>query len=148
MSTMKNHPTLNRRLVREAERIRARDLMLVVLLSTVTLLPVLAHVWQNVEWIQVGYRIEKLKSQRDRLVEMQQRLRLEKASLESLARVERVSLGQLGLSQPPDAMVVLIDRERFESVSDGDAARIASATGVPGDGAADRRADGTGLEAD
>jgi len=110
MSIQTGIPSLNRRLVRESERVRVRELLLVVLLSVTILLPVLAYVWQNVEWIQIGYRIEKLKSQRDRLIEARHRLELETASLESLARIERVSVEQLGLAPPPDDRVVLMDR--------------------------------------
>ncbi len=145
MSTMNGHPTLNRRLVRQVDRIRARDLMLAVLLSTVVLLPVLAYVWQNVEWIQIGYRIEKLKGRHDRLVETQQRLRLEKATLESLARIEQVSRTQLGLSAPPDGMVVLMDRGSLATPDEGSTARIAAA-GT--DGSSDGRADGSHAQAD
>ena len=137
-------PSLNRRLVRESERVRARELLLVVLLSVTILLPVLAYVWQNVEWIQIGYRIEKLKSQRDRLVEARHRLELETASLESLARIERVSVDQLGLTPPPDDMVVLMDRKRLEPDPATASSRIADsrASGNP-----QRGADGRILEA-
>jgi cell division protein FtsL len=120
-------PGLNRRLVRELDRVRARELLLVVLLSVVMLLPVLAYVWQNVEWIQIGYRIERLKGQRDRLVESQHRLRLEKVSLESLSRIEHLSTTTLGLSQPPAGMVVLVDRDHPAPEADARPPRVAAA---------------------
>jgi cell division protein FtsL len=144
MSIHTGIPSLNRRLVRESERVRVRELLLVVLLSVTILLPVLAYVWQNVEWIQIGYRIEKLKSQRDRLVETRHRLELETASLESLARIERVSVEQLGLTPPPDDRVVLMDRKELEPEPATASSRIAD---TRASGARQRRADGGTLEA-
>jgi cell division protein FtsL len=144
MSTQTGIPSLNRRLVRESERVRLRELLLVVLLSVTILLPVLAYVWQNVEWIQIGYRIEKLKSQRDRLVEARHRLELETASLESLVRIERVSVDQLGLTPPPDDMVVLMDRKRLEPDPATASSRIAE---TRASGIRQRGADGRILEA-
>jgi cell division protein FtsL len=118
---------LNRRLVLESDRARTRELLVVVALSVFMLLPVLAYVWQNVEWIQIGYRIEKLKNQRDHLVEAQHRLRLEKASLENLARIERVGVHQLGLTEPPSSMVVMPEEVPPAQPSESRSARIASA---------------------
>lgn len=121
-------PGLNRHLVRESDQVAARELLLVVLLSVVMLLPVLAYVWQNVEWIQIGYRTERLKGQRDRLIETQHCLRLEKASLESLSRIERVSTRQLGLSKPAEGALVLVDQGRLERGPESSSGRIASVT--------------------
>jgi cell division protein FtsL len=114
---MKNQvrlPGLNRNLVLELDRGRVRELLLVVALSGLMLLPLLVYVWQNVEWIEGGYRIEKLKNQRDRLVEVNHQLRLEKASLTSLARVEQAAGERLGLAQPPAGTVVLVDGKRLK----------------------------------
>lgn len=102
-------PGLNRRLVMELDRGRARELLLVVALSALMLAPLLLYVWQSVDWFQTGYRIEQLKSRRDHLVEVNHQLRLERTSLESLARVEAIAVGQLGLEQPPSGTVVLVD---------------------------------------
>ncbi len=109
-------PGLNSRLVMELDRTRVRELLLAVLLSAVMLAPLLLYVWQSVAWIQTGYRLEKLKAERDRLEEVNHQLRLEKVSLESLARVERVASGQLGLRQPPAGTVVVVDEARLDPV--------------------------------
>jgi len=69
-------------------------------------------VWQNVEWVRSGYAFEGLKNERDRLVEINHRLRVEKASLESLARVESLARTRLGLVEPPEGSVVLVGREQ------------------------------------
>lgn len=102
-------PWLNERLVLEPDRGRMRELLLALALSGVMLLPLLFYVRQSSEWLRAGYRIEKLKNQRDRLTELNHELRLEKASLENLTRVEKVAADQLGLAQPPGGTVVLVD---------------------------------------
>lgn len=104
-------PGLNKRLVQEFDRSKARELMVVVVLLALVLLPLLVYVWQNVEWIRSGYAFETLKNERDRLVETNHRLRVEKASLESLTRVESLARTQLGLEEPPEGSVVLVGRE-------------------------------------
>jgi len=106
-------PGLNTRLVMELDRGRSREMLLAVLLSGVVLLPLLVYVWQNVEWFRSGYRIEELKSRRDRLAEAARHLRLERSSLQDLSRVERVAVEDMGLREPPGGTVVLVDRERL-----------------------------------
>ena len=85
-----------------------RELLLVVSLAGAMLLPLLAYVWQNVEWIESGYALERLKTRKDRLIEANQQLRLERSSLESLARVQRLADDRLGLAEPPGGTVVLV----------------------------------------
>lgn len=99
---------LNRRLTMELDRGRLRELVLVVGLAAAMLLPLLAYVWQNVEWIESGYALERLKTRKDRLIEANNQLRLERSSLESLARVQRLADERLGLAEPPGGTVVLV----------------------------------------
>jgi cell division protein FtsL len=103
-------PGLNRRLVMERDHGRVRELLLVVSLSGLMLMPLLFYVWQNVEWIRIGYRVERLQDRHDRLVELNQKLMLERATLEGLSRVERVATERLGMAPPPDGTVVMLIR--------------------------------------
>jgi cell division protein FtsL len=127
-------PWLNHRLVLEPDRGRMRELLLAVSMSGVMLVPLLLYVRQSSEWLRAGYRIEELKNQRERLIETHRRLRLEKASLESLARVEQVAVLQLGLAQPPAGTVVLVDTSRIRRVRPATSERIASGGAVAGAG--------------
>lgn len=124
-------PGLNRGLVLELDRRRVRELLLVAVLSGLMLGPLLVYVWQNVEWIQRGYQVELLKSQRDGLIEVNHKLRLEKASLQSLARVEEAAVEQLGLKQPPGGTVLLVEEGRVRRLPAERApnGRVASAAG-------------------
>ena len=102
-------PGLNHRLVLGPDRGRARELLIAVALSGLIMLPLLLYVWQSSEWIRNGYQIEQLKNQREHLAEVNHQLRLEKASLENLARIEQAASEQLGLKEPPAGTVVLVD---------------------------------------
>jgi len=119
-------PGLNHRLVLEPDRGRVRELLLALALSGLMLLPLLLFVWQSSEWVRSGYRIERLKNQRDHLNEVNHQLRLEKASLENLARVEQVANEQLGLAQPPGGTVVLVDVNQIRPTRRPAPGRVAS----------------------
>jgi cell division protein FtsL len=119
-------PGLNHRLILELDRGRVREMLLAVALSAMLLLPLLLYVWQSSEWLRNGYRIEQLKNRRDHMVEVNHQLRLEKASLENLARVEQLAGDQLGLSEPPGGTVVLVDMNRLRPVRQTSPGRVAS----------------------
>ena len=123
-------PGLNHRLVLELDKRRVRELALVVVLSALMLVPLLVYVWQNVAWIQRGYQVEQLKSQRDRLIEVNHKLRLERASLQNLARVEGAAVEQLGLQQPPGGTVLMVKEGRVRRLpAERVPAKMASAAG-------------------
>ncbi len=98
-------PVRNRHLVRELDRGRVKELLLVVALVALLLLPLLGYVWNHMEWIRVGYEMERLKKERLAQMELRERLRIERSSLESLARVEREAKARLGLAPVPLAVV-------------------------------------------
>lgn len=107
---------LNHRLLRDPDRGRARELLVVVALSALMLMPLLLYVWQSSEWVRSGYSHDRLERQRDLLVERNHQLRLEKASLESLARIEKVASEQLGLAPPSGAEVILVHSQEGKDV--------------------------------
>lgn len=97
-------PIKNRHLVRELDRGRVKELLVVVMLAGFLLVPLLVYVWNHMEWIRLGYELERLETERTAQAELGARLRIEKASLSSLARVERQARRRLNLE--PAAVVV------------------------------------------
>jgi len=87
-----------------------------VALVALLLLPLLAYVWNHMEWIRVGYEMEQLKREKVVQAEMGDRLRIEKASLSSLARVEREARERLGLI-PSEGAVVQLEQAARASVA-------------------------------
>ncbi len=107
-------PVRNRHLAREFDRRRLREMLLVAALVIVLLLPLFSYVWFQMEWIRLGYEMQRLRQMRDEQVELSARLRIEKASLESLARVEREARERLGLVHSTGA-VILMEEDSLEA---------------------------------
>ena len=117
-------PVRNKHLVRELDRGRIRELLLVAGLTLVLLLPLLAYVWNHMEWIGGGYELERLSQERIVMAELSARLRIEKASLQSLARVEREARLRLGMV-PAAGRVIFIDEQPAPAVeAAGEADRL------------------------
>jgi cell division protein FtsL len=72
--------------------------------------PFTIYLLQQMDYVRVRYKIEELRSQHERLVEMEQRLRIERASLETPTRVEVRAVRNLGLVQPSPHHVVVVRR--------------------------------------
>jgi cell division protein FtsL len=113
---------LNQHLVKERDQARARELRRVIWICGAMLVPVLFYVWQQVEYIRYGYQVEQLRQERSRLVEWNRQLKLERATLLNLRRVEKVAAGQLGLV-PPTSQNTLKIRLSGESGAPQDVAR-------------------------
>jgi cell division protein FtsL len=93
---------LNERLVKERDAARVRELRRVLALCAALLVPVLFYVWQQVEYIRTGYRIEALREEKAKLVEWGRKLRLERATLLDLRRIEKVAVERLRLVPPTE----------------------------------------------
>jgi cell division protein FtsL len=113
---------LNQRLVKERDQARARDLRRVIWLCMALLVPVLFYVWQQVEYIRYGYQVEQLRAEKNRLLEWNRQLNLERATLLNLGRVEKLAAGELGLVPPGAGNTVKI-RLTGESVAAQNLAR-------------------------
>ncbi len=72
------------------------------------LLATFACIWQHVRLIRSGYEIERLNGARKELLHERRALLLERASLESLDRIESVASGRLGLVLPEEGQIVVV----------------------------------------
>jgi len=91
---------MNARLVRERDRARARELRRFVIYGAVIVAPLLAYVWQRVEFIRVSYEVESLQKERQAETERQKQLALERSYLLAPDRIEKLARKQLGLNDP------------------------------------------------
>jgi cell division protein FtsL len=83
------------------------------------------YAWPHFQMRQTAIATEQMQLERERLVEENRKLRLEKASLENLARVESIAEHHLGLTTPAADHVVVV--EAPPAPSTGDRADLASA---------------------
>ena len=120
---------LNQRLVKERDQARARDLKRVVWICAGLLIPILFYVWQQVEYIRTGYQIEQLRAEKNRLMEWNRQMKLERATLLNLSRIETLGRTRLGLIPPDPENTV-----KFRLTGDSSASRGVAQSHSPSGG--------------
>ncbi len=71
----------------------------------------LAFVWERVDMVRLGYRIERLKSDKVRLERERDELRVKVSSLTSPERIAKVATEKLGMAPPRQDQVVVVRLE-------------------------------------
>jgi cell division protein FtsL len=99
----------NEQLVREVDRKRHRELLMLAITCLVLAAAVLAYAWQNFEMIRIGYRMEELRLERERLLKIQRKLSLERSSLTSPDRIESIAVQRLGMTTPSVSQIVVME---------------------------------------
>jgi cell division protein FtsL len=98
----------NSGVVREVDPRSSRDLWLLLLLAAALVGGLVLYAWPSLEIRQTTLAREHMSKERERLLEENRKLRLEKAALENLHRVETIARRDLGLVTPaPDKLVVV-----------------------------------------
>jgi cell division protein FtsL len=98
----------NSGVVREVDPRSSRDLWLLLLLAAALVGGLVLYAWPSMEIRQTTLAREHMSKERERLLEENRKLRLEKAALENLRRVETIARRDLGLVTPaPDKLVVV-----------------------------------------
>jgi cell division protein FtsL len=69
-----------------------------------------AYGWPRAALRDTGSTAGKLQREQEKLQEENRELRLEKAALQDLKRVETIAVGTLGLRPPPPANVIVVER--------------------------------------
>ena len=99
----------NSQVVRERDPRANRDLVGLLLLVALLVGGVVLYAWPHLELRQTGIATEQMQRERERLVEDNRKLRLEKASLENLGRVEAIAEKQLDLKRPAATDVYVVE---------------------------------------
>jgi cell division protein FtsL len=100
----------NSQVVREVDPRSSRELWLLVGLVAALAGSLGLYVWPTLMIRQTGTAAEQLSRERERLVEENRKLRLEKATLEDLRRVEAIARRDLGLATPAPERLVVVER--------------------------------------
>jgi cell division protein FtsL len=99
----------NSRVVREVDPRTRRELRAVFALVLALVAALALYAWPHMELRQTGLDILRLQRERERLLERNRKLRLEKASLEDLSRVEALATDELGLAAPAAHEVIVVE---------------------------------------
>ncbi len=68
----------------------------------------IGYVWSNFERTQIGYSLSQLQKEEMRQKEINQKLKLELATLKSPQNLERLAIRKLGLGPPKPEQIVLL----------------------------------------
>ena len=116
----------NSQVVREVDPRSSRDLWWLVAVVATFVLGLVLYAWPHLQVRQVDSDRVRMSRERESLVEVNRKLRLEKASLQNLNRVEQIAVRDLGLRPPaPESLIVV---ERLAPVPPG--ARLATGPAV------------------
>ncbi|MBA2258451.1 MAG: cell division protein FtsL [Acidobacteria bacterium] len=99
----------NNKIIREVDEARQRQFWRSLGTGGVLVVVVLFSVWQKVELLQHGYRIQKLQQEQAAEVEINRRLRLEVETLRAPERIENMAK-ELNLVAPPRDRAIVIER--------------------------------------
>lgn len=87
----------------------------------IAILLVLGYVWQHIEIISTGYRIEGLKAEKTALVNKNKEFQVQLSSLKSLDRIEKIAKDELHLIVPVNFVVLNLDEETSSRGNKGSA---------------------------
>ena len=102
----------NSQVIREVDPRASRDLWWLLVLVMTLVGGLVLYAWPHLQIRETSRAQDRMSRERERLLEENRKLRLEKASLENLRRVETIATRDLGLQPPPAARVVVIERAR------------------------------------
>jgi cell division protein FtsL len=116
----------NSQVIREVDPRASRDLWWLILLGAVLVLGGVLYAWPHLQLREAGKEAQELSREKERLLEENRKLRLEKAVLENLRRVETIATRDLGLRTPAPENTVIVEIET-PSVPTGRVARAPEA---------------------
>ena len=100
----------NSHVVRERDPRSSRDMWTLLMVVAALVAALVLYAWPNLQLRQAATAKEELSREREQLVEQNRKLRLEKAALEDLRRVEAIATRELGLRRPPAEAVIVVER--------------------------------------
>jgi len=105
-------PVDNSRVVREVDPRTRREIWWLILLVAVLAGGLGLYAWPALEIRRAGLASVDLYREKERLLEENRKLRLEKAALENLRRVEAIAVSELGLRAPAPERAVVVEMPR------------------------------------
>ena len=107
----------NRTVTREVDHHRARWLWGLLLGFVLASAPSAAYLLQQNECLRMSYEVNRLRTEQERLIELQRRLGMRRDMLESLESIEAWAVRRHGLAHPVPGQVIVV-RETTPQRSD------------------------------
>jgi cell division protein FtsL len=119
----------NSQIIREVDPRSSRELLWLILLGAVLVLGGVLYAWPHLQLREAGKAAQELSRDKERLLEENRKLRLEKATLENLRRVEAIASRDLGMKPPAPEDTIVIEIPP----PPGTAAQVASGPSAAGE---------------
>ena len=100
----------NRRVVRTRDERMSKDLLWIGGMVLILIGLFVAYGWPRAALRDTGSSVGKLQREQEKLLEENRELRLEKAALKDLKRIEMIAEGSLDLHPPAPANVIVVER--------------------------------------
>lgn len=102
-------PIDNSQVVRQVDPRTSREIWLLIFLVASLVGGLVLYAWPALQIRNTGMTAVQLSREKERLREDNRKLRLEKAALENLRRVETIAERELGLVPPPPESTVVVE---------------------------------------
>lgn len=96
---------------RERKKINPKEFLSYSISIFLFIVGILFYIWPYFNILNINYKFEKLLKERAKLIQNNNLLKIELASLKSLERVEDMAKSQLGLVFPDEKQVILVKIE-------------------------------------
>jgi cell division protein FtsL len=100
----------NSQVVRDRDPRAGRELWLLLAVVAALVASLVLYAWPGLELRQAAQARARMQREKERLIEENRKLRLERSTLENLRRVETIATRDLGLVAPLPEQVVIVDR--------------------------------------
>lgn len=98
----------NSRVKRHGFHVTRKQIFLIIILLFLFMGSSIGYVWSTFESTQIGYDLSQLQKEEMRLLETNQKLKLELAILKSPQNLEAIATQKLGLSQPSSKQIIVL----------------------------------------
>ena len=105
-------PIDNSKVVRQVDPRASRDIWFLLLLVALLVAGVVLYAWPALQIRTTGMSTVQHAREKERLIEENRKLRLEKAALENLKRVEAIATRDLGLAPPAPERSVVVETQK------------------------------------
>jgi len=102
----------NSQVIREVDPRSSRELVGLIALGAVLVLGGVLYAWPHLQLRQAGQQAQELSREKERLLEENRKLSLEKAALQNLRRVETIATRDLGLAPPAPEDTIVVELPR------------------------------------
>lgn len=121
----------NRRVVRTRDERMSKDLLWIGGMVLILIGLFVAYGWPRAVLRDTGSSVGRLQREQDKLLEENRELKLERAALTDLKRIEMIAEGSLDLHRPAPANVIVVERPQNLPADARIAATSAASGGTP-----------------